>query len=157
MSLRLVTDELSHEQKLKVAYSAWSRGDVSALHSIFSEDCEFNLIGNPVLNANAGLRVGPAGVLEVLQQFHRMFVVREFLIEKIIVNGDDAVVHWHSSLEFRPNGRIIDSERCDLIRFRGGRIRSIKCFYDSATMAIVTGQARPASDVADEVAQARKA
>ena len=36
-------------------------------------------------------------------------------------------------------------------RFRGGRIRSIKCFYDSATMALVTGQARPSSDVADAI------
>lgn len=157
MSLRLVTDELSHEQKLKVAYSAWARGDVGALHSIFGEDCDFNLIGNPVLNPHAGLRVGLGGVMEVLHHFHRMFVVREFLIEKIIVNGDDAVVHWHSSLEYRPNGRIIESERCDLIRFRGGRIRSMKCFYDSATMAIGTGRAQPSVDAAETGQLARKA
>lgn len=150
MSLRLVTDDLTHEQRLKIAYAAWARGDVNALHSIFGEDCEFNLIGNPVLNAHAGLRVGLAGVMEVLQHFHRMFAVREFVLEKIIVSGDDAVVHWHSCLEYRRNGRIIESERCDLIRFRGGRVCSMKCFFDSATMAIVTGRARPSVDTEAE-------
>ncbi|MGQ3354506.1 MAG: nuclear transport factor 2 family protein [Phreatobacter sp.] len=145
MVLQLVTDELGLEQKLKVAYSAWARGDTVALVSQCGEDCEFTLVGNAVLNPHAGLRVGIAGLTEVLAHFHRMFEVREFLIEKIVVKGEDAFVHWHSSLKFRPNGRVIDSERCDLIRFRGGLIQSIKCFYDSASMAITTGRAQVAS------------
>jgi ketosteroid isomerase-like protein len=145
MVLKLVTDELGLEQKLKVAYSAWARGDVMSLSSQFCEDCEFTLVGNAVLNPHAGLRVGLAGLTEVLEHFHRMFEVREFLIEKIVVKGEDAFVHWHSSLKFRPNGRVIDSERCDLIRFRGRLIQSMRCFYDSATMAVTTGRAQVAS------------
>jgi len=145
MVLQLVTDELGFEQKLKVAYSAWARGDTLALVAQCCEDCEFTLVGNAVLNPHAGLRIGIAGLTEVLAHFHRMFEVREFLIEKIVVKGEDAFVHWHSSLMFRPNGRVIDSERCDLIRFRGQLIHSIKCFYDSASMAITTGRAQVAS------------
>jgi ketosteroid isomerase-like protein len=145
MVLQLVTDELGLEQKLKVAYAAWARGDTLALVSLFCEDCEFTLVGNLVLNPHAGLRVGIPGLTEVLDHFHRVFEVREFLLEKIVVKGEDAFVHWHSSLLFRPNGRVIESERCDLIRFRGRLIRSIRCFYDSASMAITTGRAQVAA------------
>lgn len=145
MALHLVTDELGLEQKLKVGYAAWVRGDTLALASLFCEDCEFTLVGNPVLNPHAGLRIGIAGLTEVLGHFHRVFEVREFLIEKIVVKGDDAFVHWHSTLLFRPNGRVIESERCDLVRFRGRLIQSMKCFYDSASMAITTGRAQVAA------------
>lgn len=154
MALHLVTADIGREQKLKVGYAAWSRGDVTSLLSMFEDDCEFTLVGNPVLNPHAGLRVGIPGLREVFEHFHRMFEVREFLLEKVIVKDDDAIVHWHSTLLFRPNGRVIDSERCDLIQFRGGLIRRLRCFYDSASMAIATGRAQVAttgasSEVAD--------
>ncbi|MDP2803136.1 MAG: nuclear transport factor 2 family protein [Phreatobacter sp.] len=152
MALHLVTDDIALEQKLKVGYSAWARGDTVALASLFSEDCEFTLVGNTVLNPHAGLRVGLLGLMEALDQFHRMFEIREFLIEKIVVRDDDAFVHWHSSLLFRPSGRVIESERCDLIRFRGRLIQSVKCFYDSASMAIATGRAQVATVEAPVVA-----
>lgn len=144
MALYLVTDDIALEQKLKVGYSAWARGDIVALASLFTEDCEFTLVGNAVLNPHAGMRVGLVGLKEVLEHFHLMFEIREFLIEKIVVKDEDAFVHWHSSLLFRPNGRVVESERCDLIRFRGRLIQSIKCFYDSASMAIATGRAQVA-------------
>jgi len=149
MALHLVTADISREQRLKVAYAAWARGDVNALLSMFADDCEFTLVGNPVLNPHAGLRIGIPGLREVFEHFHRMFEVREFLLEKVIVKDDDAIVHWHSTLLFRPNGRVIDSERCDLIEFRGGLIRALRCFYDSASMAISTGRAQVATPSGD--------
>ncbi|KAF0135968.1 MAG: hypothetical protein FD152_1156 [Xanthobacteraceae bacterium] len=145
MALHLVTTDISREQKLKVGYAAWARGDVAALVSMFADDCEFTLVGNAALNPHAGLRIGIPGLREVFEHFHRMFTVREFLLEKVIVKEDDAIVHWHSTLLFRPNGRVIDSERCDLIQFRQGHIRSLRCFYDSASMAIATGRAQVAA------------
>lgn len=157
MSLRLITDDLSREQKLKLVYAAWMRADEAGVASMFTEDCEFQLMGNPVLNSQAGLRIGRAGVLEVMRHSHRLFHIREFLIEKIIVDGDDAVVHWHSSLEIRPTRRVIDSERCDLVSFRDGLIHTMKCFYDTASMAIATGRARPAVDPLASVARKREA
>lgn len=151
MALHLVTEDLGLEHKLKVAYAAWGRGDVTALLALVAEDCEFVLVGNAALNPHSGLRIGRRGIAEVLSHFHKMFEVREFLIEKIVVKADDAFVHWHSSLMFRPNGRVIESERCDLIRFRGGLVCSIKCFYDSASMALTTGRAQvaPADGVSE--------
>jgi len=103
MALHLVTADISREQKLKVAYAAWARGDVNALLTMFADDCEFTLVGNPALNPHAGLRIGIPGLREVFEHFHRMFEVREFLLEKVIVKDDDAIVHWHSTLLFRPN------------------------------------------------------
>lgn len=144
MALHLVTEDLSLEHKLKVAYAAWARGDASMLASLVADDCELTILGNPALNPHSGLRVGHTGICDALTQFHRIFDVRDFLIEKMIVKGDDAVVHWHSSLIIRANGRVIDSERCDLITFRDGLARSIKGFYDSATMALVSGRAQVA-------------
>lgn len=144
MALHLVTEELSLEHKLKVAYAAWGRGDASILSSLVADDCELMLMGNPALNPHSGLRIGHAGIRDALELFHSVFEVRDFLIEKMIVKDDDAVVHWHSSLVFRANGRVIDSERCDLITFRDGLARSIKGFYDTATMALVSGRAQVA-------------
>jgi ketosteroid isomerase-like protein len=147
MAIHLVTDTLPREQLVKVAYAAWARADQMALLSLATDDCEYQLIGNPVLNPHAGLRIGKAGLRETMRQFHADFIVHEFLIEKIIVQNDDAVVIWHSHLEFVKTGRIIESERCDVIAFRGNLICKIKCFFDSASMAVATGRAvSPAPD-----------
>jgi ketosteroid isomerase-like protein len=51
MSLRLITDDLSREQKLKLVYAAWMRADEAGVASMFTEDCEFQLMGNPVLKS----------------------------------------------------------------------------------------------------------
>ncbi|MFX5752095.1 nuclear transport factor 2 family protein, partial [Acinetobacter baumannii] len=73
------------------------------------------------------------------------------VIEKVLVDGDDAAVHWHSSLELIRTGRVVESERCDLIQFRGGLIQKILCFFDSATMAVMTGRAQSTgTDALDE-------
>lgn len=149
MSLHLVTDPLPREQLVKVAYSAWARGDEIALLSLVTEDCEFQLVGNPVLNPHAGLRVGKAGLREALRIFHADLTVREFLIEKIIAKDDDAVIHWHSTLEFTRTGRMIESERCDILAFRGNLIARVKCFFDSASMAVATGRAIAPAPEAD--------
>jgi ketosteroid isomerase-like protein len=156
MSLHLVTDPLPREQLVKVAYAAWARGDEVALLSLVTDDCEFQLIGNPVLNPHAGLRVGKAGVRESVRLFHADFAVREFLIEKIISKDDDAVVHWHSTLEYTRTGRMIESERCDILAFEGNLIARIKCFFDSASMAVATGRVQT-PDAEAPSAQARKA
>jgi ketosteroid isomerase-like protein len=142
MALHLVTDELSHEQTLRIAYSAWARGDDAGVLAMVTEDCEFNLVGNPVLNPHSGLRVGHAGLREVMRLFHAEFAVREFIIEKMIIQDDDAAVHWHSSLELLRVGRVVETERCDLVTFRGSLMRKMLCFYDSASMAVLTGRAQ---------------
>ncbi|MCA0320531.1 MAG: nuclear transport factor 2 family protein [Proteobacteria bacterium] len=156
MSLHLVTDPLPREQLVKVAYSAWARCDEVALLSLITDNCEFQLVGDPVLNPHAGRRVGKAGVRESVRLFHGDFVVHEFLIEKIIAKDDDAVVHWHSTLEFVRTGRMIESERCDILAFEGNLISRIKCFFDSASMAVATGRVQT-PDVEAPGAQARKA
>lgn len=149
MGLQVVTGALGREQILKVAYSAWIRGDGAALTAMFCDDCEFHIVGNTVLNPHSGLRAGIAGLRESMRLFHASFIVREVLIEKIIAKDDDAVVHWHSSLEYVPTGRIIESERCDLIAFRGDQICKISCFFDSASMAVATGRVQlPVPDAA---------
>ncbi|MBL8571575.1 MAG: nuclear transport factor 2 family protein [Phreatobacter sp.] len=154
-----MTDPLPREHLVKVAYAAWARGDEIALQSLVTEDCEFQLVGNPVLNPHSGLRVGKAGLRESVRVFHEDFAVREFLIEKIIAKDDDAVIHWHATLEFVRTGRMIESERCDLIAFEGNLISRMKCFFDSASMAVATGRAvipDPAADMS-RAAPRRKA
>lgn len=157
MSLQVVTGALAREHVIKVAYAAWERSDQMGLLSLVTDDCEFQLIGNAVLNPHSGARVGKAGLREVMRQFHADFVVREFLIEKIIVQNADAVVIWHSQLELVRTGRIIDSERCDVLAFRGNLIARIRCFFDSASMAVATGRAvTPAPETAAPGARSRR-
>lgn len=147
MTLHVVTEALPREHLVKVAYSAWARGDEVALLALITEDCEFQIVGNPVLNPHSGLRVGRSGMRESVRLFHAEFAVREFLIEKIIAKGDDAVIHWHSTLEFIRTGLMIDSERCDIVTFEGNLISRARCFFDSASMAVATGRAiAPAPD-----------
>lgn len=142
MTLRLVAEDLSRHERLKIAYSAWSRGDASALIAMFAEDCEFTIIGDPVLNPQSGTRSGLTGLKDLFNRFHQEFVSREFMLERIILDGDHAAVHWHSKLQIRRTGRIVESERCDLIRFEGNLIARVLCFFDSASMAVATGRAQ---------------
>lgn len=140
MVLHLVSDKLAREQRLKVSYSAWARGDETALMAMVADDIEFALMGDPVLNPHAGRRIGASAFRQALRMFHVEFRVGEFLIEKIICQGDDAAVHWHTRLIYKATGRLIESERCDLFAFRDELITRITCFYDSASMAVATGR-----------------
>lgn len=142
MMLRVVQEELSRTQMLKVAYAAWARGDASALLALAAEDCEFTLIGNLALNPHSGTRLGIAGLTQALKDFHNDFTMLDMEVEKIIVDGDDAAVMWHSRIEVKRTGRIFDGERFDCLEFRDGRIVKARCFFDSATMALLTGRAR---------------
>ena len=142
MTLRLVAEDLPRHDRLKIAYSAWSRGDIAMLLTMFDEHCDFTILGNPVLNPHAGTRSGLVGLKDIFRQFHQDFVTREFMLERILVDGDHAAVHWHSKLELRRTGLIVDSERCDLITFKGPLIGRILCFYDTASMAVATGRAQ---------------
>ncbi|MFT3952911.1 MAG: nuclear transport factor 2 family protein [Piscinibacter sp.] len=117
--LRVVANDLPHSDCLKTVYSAFARGDVQALMALFSETCEVTVVGNPALNIDAGTRSGTTGLQDLFTRFHADFKIREFVLERIIVDGDNAAVHWWSKLELRRTGKIIDSERCkDLVTFR---------------------------------------
>ncbi|WP_439575103.1 nuclear transport factor 2 family protein [Phreatobacter sp.] len=141
MSIRLVSGPLSRQEKLRVAYSAWARGDASVMFSIVTDDCEFTLVGNPAVNPHAGTRVGIEGLKVAMAEFHTDFVIRDIVIETIVLVGDHAAINWHGTFEIKRTHRIHESERLDLLEFRGDLICRARCFYDSATMALMTGRA----------------
>lgn len=142
MSIRLVTGPLSRREALTVAYSAWARGDVSVMLALVTDDCELTILGNPAINPHAGTRYGAEGLKASLGEFHAEFVMRDMVIETIIVAGDHAAVNWHATFEIRRTHRIHESERLDLLEFRGDLIFRVRCFFDSASMALMTGHAR---------------
>lgn len=145
MSLRLVTADLTHADCLKTVYAAFARGDLQGIMALFSETCEVTIVGNPAINVHAGTRTGSAGIQDLFDLFHRDFKLREFVVERIIVDGDNAAVHWWCRLEIRRTGKIIDGERCDLVTFAGSRIDRLTCFFDTASMAVAMGRAQVAS------------
>jgi ketosteroid isomerase-like protein len=141
MALQLVTGEIARTQMLKVAYAAWARGDVSNLLSLAADDCEFTLMGNLALNPHSGTRLGVGGLTQALKDFHNEFTMLDMVVEKIIVDGDDAAVLWHARIEVKSTGRVFDGERFDCLEFRGDKVVKVRGFFDSATMALLTGRA----------------
>jgi len=142
MSIRLVSGPLSRQEKLRDAYSAWARGDASAMFALVTNDCQFTLVGNPGVNPHSGTRYGIDGLKAAMNEFHAEFVIRDIVIETIVLDGDHAAINWHGTFEIRRTHRIHESERLDLLQFRGDLICEARCFFDSASMALMTGRAR---------------
>lgn len=152
MAIKLVTGPLSRQDKLKVAYSAWARGDEAAILAIVTDDCELTLVGNPAINPHAGTRYGVEGLRQSMREFHKDFAFRDMVIERVVVSGAHAAVNWHGTFEIKRTHRIYESERLDLLEFRGDLICRARCFFDSATMALMTGRAvvRTVDDVTQD-------
>lgn len=142
MSISLVTGDLPIHHLIRAGYAAWGRGDMRPLFALATEDCELTIIGNPALNPGSGTWIGRAGIAQAFALIRSEMILRDITIESLAVTESRAFVHRHTTHEIVRTGRIHESQFVDVLDLDDGRIIRVQIFYDSATMALMTGQAR---------------
>lgn len=145
MSISLVTGDLPVQRLLQMGYAAWARGDMQPLFSMVAPSCELTIIGSPALNAGSGTWIGPAGIAQAFRTIRGQLHLRDMTIESMVVTETTAFIHRLTTHEVVTTGRLHESEFVDVMTLRGQEIMRCQIFYDSASMALATGQARVVS------------
>ena len=125
-------------------YQDWNKRDFEHLASLMTPSGEIVIVGS-------GTRFkGPAGAKQFAQMWADAFPDGRVKIDKVIDAGTQIVVEYTGQGtqtgvlrapggEIAPTGRSVTIELCDVIQFSGGRIKSLRTYFDSATLLTQLG------------------
>jgi ketosteroid isomerase-like protein len=103
-----------------------------AVGKYVTEDCVFEMIGDPAAVPFARLHRGKAAVLDLVRLIDMEFEFLSFAIVRIIVDGDSAAVEWHGDIRHRGTSAQGFYEAFDHVVFDGLLIKSYTEFFDTA-------------------------
>ena len=134
-------DRRDIENVVRAAYAARQAGDLAATLSCFDPDAAFHVPGSPALEPLT-LRVrGHAQLRPLLQHMIDVWDWSLFKIDSILIDGDTAVVLSKGQMIFRPTNTPVETQTCDILRIRGGKIVEFTEFCDTWAAAQVGGGA----------------
>lgn len=126
------------------AYEFWNARDFGSFADLFSDDSEFLLVGS-------GMRFsGPAGAREFASMWADALPDGKVEIEHMIVAGEYAVVEFTgrgthtgplrtSERTIEATGRSITLSFCEVIKVSGGKIHSVRSYFDSGSLMMQLG------------------
>jgi ketosteroid isomerase-like protein len=124
-----------HEDMLRAFWLDRAANGAAAIERYFAEDGELHLIGDPTVVPFARSHLGREAVQALVDQIDVEFAFESFAIERVLVDGDRAAVHWAGDVKHRGTGARGRIEALDHVLIAGGRIRSITEFFDTAATA----------------------
>ncbi|MCZ0738704.1 nuclear transport factor 2 family protein [Phreatobacter sp. AB_2022a] len=124
-------------------YAARMACDVDAFTRYFTPDARFFVLGNPVLNANSGLRIGRADIGTHLRTVHASNSYRDFTIRSLVAEADAVAVWWRVHITVRSTGSSGLFDSFDQMRLRNGQIAELSQFYDTGAFAMLVGRLAP--------------
>lgn len=139
-------------------YAAWERSrgsDASQLVALFADDIQLFSIadGRPGLAFTAACRSKAEAEL-YLAGLMRDWELQALTIEDTIVEAGRVVLLYHASWTNRHTGKLFETAKVDIWRFRNGRAVEFREFYDSAG-ALAAASPGPAPDTETDVPVAR--
>ena len=135
-----MADRNTIEQTLRAAYAARLRGDVDGILQHFSPHARFAMAGAAQASPVA-MRVDGADQLRsALEGMVKTFVMLDHQVVAMLVDGDNAAVHWRSTIRSSVTGETVTTEACDLITTKDGKIVSFLEFCDTAAAAQLMGR-----------------
>jgi ketosteroid isomerase-like protein len=120
------------EDMVREAYDRRLADDVDGTLEFFSPDADFRIAGGAVPGTPPMKASGRDQLHALLSQIVKTFVISDFRINSMQVDGDKVAVHWHAHMRSTVNGEEADTEIVDLIELRDGRIASFLEFCDTA-------------------------
>ena len=136
-----MSDRTQIERTLREAYAARQRGDVDKVLDLFAPDARFVVAGTATITPMAMLVEGTSQLRAALDGMVKTFILQDLEIVNILVDGDRAAVHWRARIKSSVTGETLETELCDLIEVKGGRIASFREFCDTAAGARLMGRA----------------
>lgn len=124
-------------------YAARMACDVEAFTHYFTPDARFFVVGNPVLNASSGLRIGRADIGTHLRAIHDRNRYRDFAIHSVVAEADAIAVWWRVHITALSTGRSGRFDSFDQMQLRNGQVCELSQFYDTGAFAILVGRLTP--------------
>lgn len=124
-------------------YAARMACDADTFTRYFTPDARFFVLGNPVLNASSGLRIGRADIGRHLRTVHAHNSYRDFAIRSVVAEGDAVAVWWQVHITARSTGRSGLFDSFDQLQLRNGQIAELSQFYDTGAFAMMVGRLTP--------------
>lgn len=132
-------------------YDDWNERDFDHLAGLVTDDCDILLVGS-----GSHFR-GPQGARAFSQMWADGFPDGKVTVERVIAAGQSCVIEHigrgtHTGTlrapggDLEATGRSVTLELCDVFDFRDGMIRSMRSYFDSASLLMQIG-AMPAARV----------
>lgn len=155
--LEIVPSRAERLRVVKALYDALGRENLDSLVTLLTQDCRVRLIGERTVNPLAGMRHGHEGFRAVMGRMFELFAIVDLVVDRVLLQGDDAAVYWFVAARRRDNNEIMEFERCDLLRFSGNKVCDVIHFFDTASTAVAFGRLTPTHDAgAASIARALK-
>jgi ketosteroid isomerase-like protein len=120
------------ESLVRQAYDRRLADDLDGTMEMFSPDVDFRIAGGAAPGVPPMAAKGQAQVRALLSQIITTFIISDFRIRSMQVDGAKVAVHWHAHMRSTINGEEADTELVDLIEMRDGKIASFLEFCDTA-------------------------
>jgi ketosteroid isomerase-like protein len=136
-----MTSKSSIEELLRSTYAARVRGDLDGTMAAFADDVvyEFNGRGTGVPSLSSQVH-GKAALRPVMQELIHNFRFSDWRLVSLLVDGDQASLHWRALVTFPHGGKSAEFNVFDLITFRNGKF--VK-FHQSTDTALVVAMTAP--------------
>jgi ketosteroid isomerase-like protein len=136
-----MSERHSMEKTLREAYAVRQRGKLDEIVDLFTPNARFVMAGTAGLTPLAMWAEGGDHLRSALEGMVKTFVLLDHKIVSILIDGDRAAVHWRARFKSSVTGETLDTELCDLVEVKDGRIASFHEFCDTAAGARLMGHA----------------
>jgi ketosteroid isomerase-like protein len=126
-----MTDRVTINRVLRELYDARARGNLVDLCGKFDSDAKFRVAGASRSGPIAIVAVGAEELRSWLALLIKSYRLDELSLLSILIDGQNAAVHWKARIYSRVTGVTTQTELADLIEFREDRIASYTEFLVS--------------------------
>ncbi len=125
-------DRSETEAFIKTLYAARVDGDMDGLGRAFTDDARFQIAGSPEVSMLATSVEGHDGVMSLIRTMVDSFVMEDFAILDLLIEGNKAAVRWRATIHQAGSGQTYETELADFIELKDGKIVSFVEFLDTA-------------------------
>jgi ketosteroid isomerase-like protein len=121
-----MTDRSEIVRILEEIYAARKSGDTARILDRFCSDGHFKAVGV------AAPAVGRAEQGAAIGALINAFELLDYRINRILVEGSTAAVHWHGTFRSSATGKTAETDLLDLVEIKDGRVAQFLNFFDTA-------------------------
>ena len=119
-----MSEQVQELAVLRELYAARLAGQVDRVAALFTADASFRIAGSSAGKPISITAHGAAEVRTWLTMLVKSFRLADQEILTMILNGQQAAVHWRASIHSRITGVTVPTELVDVIELRAQRISS---------------------------------
>ena len=123
------------ERTLRQIYQDRAAGKIDAIVGAFADDAKFRLAGSADASPVCAESRGGQQFREHLAGLVKAFQMYDPHIQRMLIDGSRAAVHWRVHVTSTATGKSATTELFDLVEFENGKISSFTEFCDTALAA----------------------